>query len=81
MKTAQNQLDRQLESEHLGKMRKRAIDQLAYGSIILLWGSLLALRQVGIIQKNISTWPFPLTAFGMLLVAASIYKLSRPRRP
>jgi phosphoglycerol transferase MdoB-like AlkP superfamily enzyme len=80
MKTTQNQLDRQPESERLGKMRKRAIDQLAYGSIILLWGSLLALKQVGIIQKNISTWPFPLTAFGILLVAASIYKLSKPRR-
>ena len=81
MKTTQNQLDRQLESEHQGKMRKRAIDQLAYGSIILLWGSLLALKQVGIIQKNVSTLPFPLTAFGILLVAASIYKLSKPRRP
>jgi len=81
MKTTQNQSDRQLENENLGKTRKRAIDQLAYGSIILLWGSLLALKQVGIIQENISTWPFPLTAFGILLVAASIYKLSRPRNP
>ncbi len=81
MKEGQNQLDGQLESEHQSKLRKHAINQLAFGSIILLWGSLLVLKQAGIISQNVSTWPYPLTAFGILLVAAGIYKLSRPRRP
>jgi len=62
------------------RLRRRAINQLAIGSIILLWGSLLALKQVGIIAKNVSTWPFPLTVFGILLAASGIYKLNRSRR-
>jgi len=80
MKEEQNQPDRQLEGEHQSRLRKRAINQLAFGSIILLWGSLLALKQAGKIPANISTWPYPLTAFGILLIAAGIYRLSRPRR-
>ena len=80
MKEEQSQPDRQLEREHQSRLRKRAINQLAFGSIILLWGSLLALKQVGMIPANISTWPYPLTVFGILLVAAGIYRLSRPRR-
>jgi hypothetical protein len=80
METGENQHDTQLENEHPSKLRRRAIDQLAIGSMILLWGSLLALKQVGIIEKSVSTWPFPLTAFGVLLVAGGIYRLSRSRR-
>jgi hypothetical protein len=38
---------------------------------------LLSLKQVGIIEKTMSTWPFALTAFGMLLVIGGIYRLSR----
>lgn len=66
MKTGENQRDSQLENEHASKLRSRAINQLAIGSIILLWGSLLTLKQVGIIEKNVSTWPIALTAFGIL---------------
>jgi len=80
METGENHHDTQLENEHPSKLRRRAIDQLAIGSIILLWGSLLALKQVGIIEKSVSTWPFPLTAFGVLLVAGGIYRLSRSWR-
>jgi len=80
MKEEQNRLDGQLEGELQSRLRKHAINQLAFGSIILLWGSLLALKQAGIIPANVSTWPYPLTAFGILLVAAGIYRLSRPRR-
>jgi len=79
MKAEENQPDGQIENEIRSRLRKRAIDQLAFGSLILLWGSLLALKEAGIIQKNISTWPFPLAAFGILLVASGIYRLSRPR--
>jgi hypothetical protein len=79
MKAGENQRDEQLENEHPSKLRRRAIDQMAIGSIILLWGSLLTLKQVGIIEKNVSTWPFALTAFGILLVIAGIYRLSRSR--
>jgi hypothetical protein len=53
----------------------RAIDQMAIGSIILLWGSLLMLKQIGIIDRSLSTWPFVFVAFGILLIAGSIYRL------
>ena len=62
------------------KTRKSAINHLAFGSIILLWGTLLVLKQAGIIEKNISTWPYPLTVFGALLVTSGIIKLGRSRR-
>jgi hypothetical protein len=79
MKTEERQRGGQLEKEHPSRLRRRAFDQLAIGSIILLWGSLLTLKQVGTIDRNVSTWPFVLTAFGILLVAGGIYKLSKPR--
>jgi hypothetical protein len=80
METKESQRNMQLENEHPSKLRRRAIDQLAIGTIILLWGSLLALKQVGMMDKNVSTWPFPLTAFGILLIAGGIYRLHRSRR-
>jgi hypothetical protein len=79
METKEDHLDTQLGNEHLHKLRSRAIDQLAIGSVILLWGILLTLKQVGIIDKNVSTWPIALTAFGILLVAGGIHRLSRSR--
>jgi len=54
----------------------RAVNRLAVGSIIILWGSLLALKQVGVIEKDVSTWPFAFVAFGILLVFGGIYRLS-----
>jgi hypothetical protein len=42
-----DQRDTQLENEHTRKLRNRAIDQLAIGSVIILWGVLLTLKQVG----------------------------------
>jgi hypothetical protein len=62
------------------KTRKSAINHLAFGTIILLWGILLLLKQVGIIEKNVSTWPFAFVSFGALLVASGIIKLNRSRR-
>lgn len=53
----------------------KAVDQMAIGSIILLWGSLLMLEQVGIIDRSLSTWPFVFVAFGMLLIAGGEYRL------
>jgi hypothetical protein len=79
METKEDKRDTQLENEHLHRLRSRAIDQLAIGSVILLWGVLLTLKQVGIIDKNVSTWPTVLTAFGVLLVAGGIHRLSRSR--
>lgn len=57
------------------RYRLKAIDQMAIGSILILWGSLLALKQVGIIAKDVSTWPFVFVAFGTLLVLGGIYRL------
>jgi hypothetical protein len=53
----------------------KAVDQTAIGSIILLWGSLLMLKQAGIIDKSLSTWPFLFVSFGLLLIAGGIYRL------
>jgi len=80
MEAAENQRNGQLENKYPSKLRRGAINQLAIGSVILLWGSLLALKQVGIIERSVSTWPFALTALGILLVAGGIYRLSRSRR-
>jgi len=58
-----------------------AINRLAIGSIIILWGSLLALKQAGIVERNVSAWPFALVAFGMLLVFGGIYRLWAREKP
>jgi len=57
------------------RSRLKAIDQLAFGLIITLWGGLLTLKQVGIIGKDISTLPFVFVAFGALLIFGGVYKL------
>jgi hypothetical protein len=80
MEAGENQRDKHLENGCPSKLKRRAINQFAIGSIILFWGILLALKQVGMIERNVSTWPFALTAFGILLVAGGIYRLSRSRR-
>ncbi|MGD0028670.1 MAG: hypothetical protein ABSC91_07005 [Candidatus Bathyarchaeia archaeon] len=79
METEENQHNTQLGIEQRGKLWRRAFDQMAIGSIILLWGCLLVLKQVGLIDENVITWPFPLTAFGILLIAGAIYRLHRSR--
>lgn len=78
MKAWKNRCDGQFEDELPSRQRRRAIDQLAIGAVVLLWGVLLALKQVGVIERSVSTWPFALTAFGVLLVAGSICRLIRP---
>jgi uncharacterized membrane protein len=60
------------------KERKSGINQLAFGSIVFVWGILLVLRQVGVI--TVSTLSFVFTAFGALLVISGTVKLSRSRR-
>jgi hypothetical protein len=59
------------------KTRKSGINQLAFGSIVFVWGILLVLKQVGII--SVSTLPFVFTAFGALFVVSGFVKLSRSR--
>jgi hypothetical protein len=51
-----------------------AINRIAIGSIILLWGSLLMLKQIGLIEESVSTLPFVLTAFGAWVIFGGIYK-------
>jgi hypothetical protein len=77
MKTEETQCDRELVNHHANKLRGRAIDQSAIGALILMWGVLLMLKQAGIIDESVSTWPFLLTAFGILLVIGGIYRLSK----
>jgi|GEM_PF-2094878 hypothetical protein len=66
----------QNRSERQSKLKRRALNQLAYGFLILLWGSLLIMKEAGIIARNVSTWPIPLAAFGLLLIAGGVYRLS-----
>ena len=66
--------------DHTSRLRRGAIDQMAIGGLILLWGSLLMLKQVGTIEKNVSTLPIIMAAFGLVLVLGSINRLSRSRQ-
>jgi hypothetical protein len=59
--------------------RNSGINHLASGSIIFVWGILLLLQQVGTIDRNANTWPFPFAAFDALLVVTGIIKLCRSR--
>jgi hypothetical protein len=61
-------------------LRRRAIDQMAFGSLILLWGILLILRQIGILDRDMSTLPIIISAFGLLLVIGGINRLNRSRQ-
>ena len=65
--------------ENKTETRNSGINHLTFGSLISGWGILLVLQQAGIIDGNLSTWPFAFTAFGAL-VAAGIIKLNRSRR-
>jgi hypothetical protein len=66
--------------DHTSTLRRRAIDQMAFGTLILLWGILLILRQIGIIEKSISTLPIIMAAFGLLLALGGINGLNRSRQ-
>ena len=59
------------------KTRKSGINQLAFGSIVFVWGILLVLKQVGIMSA--STLPFAFTAFGALFVVSGAVKLIKSR--
>jgi hypothetical protein len=59
---------------------KGAIDRLAIGLFIFLWGAFLLLQQAGIIQNNISVWPYALVYFGVIVTAGGIIRIiSRTR--
>lgn len=64
------------------RYRLRAINRLAIGSIIFIWGSLLALKQFGIMERDVSMLPFVFVAFGILLIIGGIYRLTaREKKP
>jgi hypothetical protein len=66
--------------DYVGRLRRRAIDQMAIGGLVLLWGILLVLKQIGLIEKSISTLPIIMAAFGLLLVLGGINRLNRARQ-
>ncbi len=66
--------------DYTSTLRRRAIDQMAFGSLILLWGVLLILRQIGILDRNVSTLPIIMAAFGLLLFLGGINRLNRSRQ-
>jgi hypothetical protein len=53
----------------------RIINRLGIGSILFGWDTLLALKEFGFITKDISTLPYLLMTFGMLLVFGGTYRL------
>jgi hypothetical protein len=59
--------------------RNSGINYLAFELTIFAWGILLPLKQVGIIDNSISTWPFAFTAFIGLLIVAGIIRLNRSK--
>lgn len=61
-------------------LRRKAVDQLAIGGLILFWGTLLVLKQIGLIDQSISTLPIIIAAFGLLLVIGGINRLNRARQ-
>lgn len=79
METQQIQHNKQPDNEQFNIIRRRAIDELAIGSLLVLWGILLVLKEFGLIEKNVSTWPFPLAVFGLMLFVSAIYKLNKSR--
>ncbi len=50
------------------------INRLGIGSIIVAWGTLLTLKEIGLLNESVSTLPFIFTALGMLLVFGGIYR-------
>jgi len=79
MEKGESQNDERLENDSASKLRRRAIDQMVFGSVTLLWGCLLILKEIGVIVENVSTWPFPLALFGVLLIAGGVYRLNMYR--
>ena len=65
--------------ENKTETRNSGINHLAFGSLISGWGILLLLQEAGIVDSNLSTWPFAFTVFGALLVAAGVIRLNRSR--
>lgn len=53
----------------------RIINRLGIGSILFGWGTLLALKEFGFLAKDISTLPYLLMTFGMVLVFGGLYRL------
>ncbi len=66
--------------DYTSTLRRRVIDQMAFGSLILLWGVLLILRQIGILGRNMSTLPIIMAVFGLLLVIGGVNRLNRSRQ-
>jgi hypothetical protein len=69
-----------IAEDYVGRLRRRAVDQMAIGGLVLLWGILLVLKQTGLIGKSISTLPIIMAAFGLLLVLGGINRLNRARQ-
>jgi len=58
-----------------GRYWIRVINRLGIGSILFGWGTLLVLKEFGFLAKDISTFPYLLVTFGLLLVFGGLYRL------
>jgi len=63
-------------SEDKHRRTLRAIDRLAIGLFIFLWGAFLLSQQAGMVQENVSIWPYALIYFGILIAVGGVLRLS-----
>ena len=70
---------RKREEECFGIPRGVTVVGLAIGAIILLWGAIMLLQQpgIGLIDQDMSPWPFAVIIFGVLILIGALYGLSR----
>jgi len=52
-----------------------AIVGIVFGLLIVIWGVLLVLHQMGVIPKLVDIWPFAVIIVGVLIIAGALYKL------
>lgn len=72
------QFGKRVEEECFGLPHGGAIFGLFIGIIIILAGTIFLLREMGVIVESFNLlWPFFVIIFGTLIVAGSIYALTR----
>ena len=68
---------RRMEDECFGIPRGGTVVGLAIGLIILLWGSIWFLQEVGYISGEVNVWPFAIVIFGILIIVGALYSRRR----
>lgn len=70
---------RKAEQECFGLPHGGAIAGIVIGTIILLWGISMLLRQTGWISQTVDFWYIIIIVFGVLMVSGAVYKVTRSK--